>query len=378
MADESEKQSDNSKKFNELFLEFNSIFDAVSDTFILLSSNMDVLWTNSSSTWTSLINEFSVVNRYCYRLFTDHSLDYENNPVSRCFHTGQKETSVVSQDGGVLDIRAFPVMTHGNISHVLLLLSDITEKMAMQAEILQTRHMASLGELAAGVAHEINNPVTGIINYGQILINEYLDGSFEKEIGERIVKEGERIGRIVKTLLSYAHERRKEKRNVSVSAILEESLILIQAQIKKEGIDLRINLQDKLPDVLVNFQQIQQCFINIITNARYALNEKFSGERCNKVIEITTETVDVDGFVFVRITFFDNGVGISSDELPLVTQPFFTTKPYGQGTGLGLNITRKLLSDHGGKLRFESIKGDYTRVFIDLPTVWSQDCKDNQ
>ena len=132
---------------------------------------------------------------------------------------------------------------------MFLLANDITEKTAMQAEAMQAGHMASLGELAAGVAHEINNPITGIINYGQILINECSPGGMEKDIGERIVKEGERIGRIVKTLLSYARDGRDNKRPTRISAILEESIILIQAQIRKESIDLKIELPDDLPEV---------------------------------------------------------------------------------------------------------------------------------
>ena len=119
----------------------------------------------------------------------------------------------MTYNGAVLDIRAFPIREADTVTSALLLVSDITEKMAMQAEAIQAAHLASLGELAAGVAHEINNPITGIINYGQILINECSPESLEKDIGTRIVKEGERVGRIVTTLLSYAqNDRRKEKR----------------------------------------------------------------------------------------------------------------------------------------------------------------------
>jgi signal transduction histidine kinase len=233
--------------------------------------------------------------------------------------------------------------------------------------------MASLGELAAGVAHEINNPITGIINYGQILINECSPESMEKDIGERIVKEGERIGRIVKTLLSYARDGREEKRPTRVPSILEESIILIQAQIRKEGIDLKIDLPDDLPEVDANFQQIQQGFINIINNARYALNEKYPGRHKNKRFEITGEKVTIRDRQYVRMVFYDQGVGISAHELSMLTKPFFSTKPFGKGTGLGLNITQRIITDHGGQLRFESGKGEFTRVIIDLPAIRSGD-----
>jgi len=181
------------------------------------------------------------------------------------------------------------------------------------------------------------------------------------------VKEGERIGRIVKTLLSYARDRREEKRPARVSAILEESIVLIQGQIRKEGIDVKIDLPDDLPEVHANFQEIQQCFINIINNARYALNEKYPEKHGNKRFEITGERVTISDRPYVRIIIYDHGVGISAHELSMLTKPFFSTKPFGKGTGLGLNITQRIITDHGGRLSFESTKGEFTRVIIDLP-----------
>jgi two-component system, NtrC family, sensor kinase len=307
------------------------------------------------------------VGQYCYKLLHDRSVLAEDSPITRCFKTAEKEVAVVTHNGAVLDIRAFPIKEAERVSSVLLLVSDITEKMTMQAEAMQAAHMASLGELAAGVAHEINNPITGVINYGQILINECSSESMEKDIGERIVKEGERVGRIVKTLLSYARDGREDKMPTRVPAILEESIILIQGQIRKEGIDLKIDLPDDLPEVDANFQQIQQCFINIINNARYALNEKYTGKDKNKRLEIIGEQVTISDRLYARIVFYDQGVGISAHELSMLTKPFFSTKPFGKGTGLGLNITQRIITDHGGHLSFESTEGEFTRVIIDLP-----------
>ncbi|MFN2355988.1 MAG: PAS domain S-box protein, partial [Desulfopila sp.] len=227
------------RKFRKLSQEFYALLHAITDSLILFSPEMKVLWTNSET---------------AMRLAS-----------------GQREVAVVTHRGAVLDLRAFPVTEARTVTRVLLMISDITEKMALQAEAMQAGHMASLGELASGVAHEINNPITGIINYGQILINECLAGSVEKDIGERIVKEGDRVGCIVKTLLSYARDGRDEKTPTSIPDIMQESIILTQAQIRKEGIDLQIDLADDLPDINANLQQIQQCFINIINNARYAL-----------------------------------------------------------------------------------------------------------
>ncbi len=364
--------------FRKLSQEFHALLNAISDTLVLLSPDMEILWTNRGNA--QQLNEVlsGVGRQYCHELLQDLSTACEDSPVTRCFNTGEKEVSVVTHNGAVLDIRAFPIKEGDRVSSVLLLASDITEKMALQAEAMQACHLATLGELAAGIAHEISNPITGIINYGQILINECSAERMENDIGKRIVKEGERIGRIVKTLLSYARDDEREgKKTTSVAAILEESIILTQAQIRKEGINLKINLLDDLPEVDVNFQQIQQSFINIISNARYALNEKYPERHKNKLLEVTGEKVIIGDRPYVRIIFNDRGIGISPHELPMLTKAFFSTKPFGKGTGLGLSITDRIITDHGGVLSFESLKGEFTKVIINLPAKVNDECQDS-
>ena len=363
--------------FRKLSQEFHTLLNAISDTLILLSPDLEILWTNRGDG--QQLNEAPSegVKQYCHELLHGVAALPEDSPVTRCFNTGEEEVSVLTHNGSVLDIRAFPIKEGDRVSSVLLLASDITEKMALQAEAMQACHLASLGELAAGIAHEINNPINGIINYGQILINECSATSMENDIGKRIVKEGERIGRIVQTLLSYARgDEQERKTSVYLPAILEESIILTQAQLRKDGIDLKINLLDELPGVDVNSQQIQQSFMNIISNARYALNEKYPKKHRNKLLEITGEKVMISDRPYVRIVFHDQGVGIPSQELPMLKKAFFSTKPFGKGTGLGLSITDKIITDHGGSLSFESLQGEFTKVIIDLPVKVNKECQD--
>jgi PAS domain S-box-containing protein len=359
--------SESERMFKNLSQEFHTLLNAISDTMVLLSPEMEILWTNRG--YDDQLNEAlsEEVIRSCDEFLHDLSVSSADSPVTRCFNTGEKQVSVVTHNGAVLNMSAFPIKEGERIRSILVLVSDITEKMAMQAEAMQAAHLASLGELAAGVAHEINNPITGIINYGQILINECSPESMEKDFGKRIVKEGERIGRIAKTLLLYARDGQEEKKPTRVPAILEESIILIHGQLRKEGIDLKIDLPDDLPEVDANFQQIQQCFINIINNARYALNERYPERHEDKRLEITGERAAISDRPYVRIVIYDQGGGISARELSMLTKPFFSTKPFGKGTGLGLNIAQKIITDHGGQLSFESTKGEFTRVIVDLP-----------
>ncbi len=361
------------KKFKHLSQEFRTLLQAISDTLILLSPEMEVLWINGPTSLEE--DKADQARQYCRKMLHDRGAPPGGNPVARCFESGRKEIAVTSYNGAVLDIKAFPILEDGRVNSVLLLVGDITEKMALQAEAIQTGHLASLGELAAGVAHEINNPITGIINYGQILLNESAPGSVGQDIGARVVKEGERVGRIVKTLLSYAHaDRRKEKRPICLAEVLAESTVLTLAQMRKEGIQLTIDLPDDLPRIEANFQQIQQCCINIINNARYALNEKYPERHPDKRLDITGENVTVNGCAYVRLIFLDQGVGIDADHLPVLIKPFFTTKPFGKGTGLGLNITQRIIANHGGDLRFESVQGEFARVTMELP-VHRRDAK---
>ncbi|GAB6057649.1 PAS domain-containing sensor histidine kinase [Desulfonatronum parangueonense] len=357
------------ERFRRLSQEFHALLNAISDTLILFSPSLEVLWTNREMDSGLERDSSSAVRKYCDRLLSAPSGISLNNPTARCFATNEVEVAVVNFDGAVLDVKAFPVRDAGKINSVLLWVSDITEKMALQAEALQASHLAALGELAAGVAHEINNPITGIINYGQILINECLPGSLEKDIGQRIVKEGERVGRIVKTLLSYTRHGRSDKQPVRIQTVLEESLVLSQAQIRKEGIDLKIHVAENLPFVNAYFQELQQVFINIINNARHALNEKFTTRHAEKRLEISIEKILVKNRQHVRIIFFDLGSGISDHDLPLITKPFFSTKAIGKGTGLGLTISHGIITEHGGVMSFESEKDDFTRVIIDLPAM---------
>ena len=357
----------NERKFRILSKELETLLGAITDTLILFSPNMTVLWSNSEMSGQLHDRELEMTREFCHALIDDSAFLSPANPIKRCFNTGEKEVAIKTFRGAMLDLRVFPIKEAAKVHSVLLLVSDITDKMAMQAESMQAGHMAALGELASGVAHEINNPITGIINYGQILVNECPAESMEKDIGMRIVKEGDRVGRIVKILLSYARDGGDEKKPTCVSTIVEESIVLTKAQIRKEGINFKINLAADLPHIHANLQQMQQSFINIINNARYALNEKYPGQHEEKLLEITGEQITVDSRPYIRLVFFDRGIGIEPKEIPLLTRQFFSNKPFGRGTGLGLHITEKIIKDHGGYLSFDSSKGEYTRVIVDLP-----------
>jgi PAS domain S-box-containing protein len=254
----------------------------------------------------------------------------------------------------------------GKFEGIVCIAQDIT----MQTETLRAGHLASIGELAAGVAHEINNPINSIINFAQILVDEIHKGEAPtQEIPERIIKEGDRVASIVSSLLSFAREDEKEKRVINPRHILDEVLALTETQILKDGINLTVDFPVDLKKILADFRQIEQVFLNIINNARYALNEKYPKAHAKKNFVIHGSEELIDDKLQLEITFIDYGIGIPAEILDKIYNPFFSTKPAGIGTGLGLAISHGIISDHGGKLKIESTYGQYTKVTVLLPVI---------
>jgi len=247
------------------------------------------------------------------------------------------------------------------------LVREINERKQAEAEALRASQLAALGELSAGVAHEINNPINGIINYSQMLLNKCGPESKEYDIARRIIKESDRIANIVGNLLSFARNREDEKLPVDVREIINDSIALTETQLIKDGINLKVNIPPGLPEIAANSQQIQQVFLNIISNARYALNQKYPGIHEDKVLEIFAEEVAIDDHPYIQITFYDQGTGIPAELVDKVILPFFTTKRSNTGTGLGLSISHGIISDHGGNLMIHSVEGEFTEAIIRLP-----------
>ena len=356
-------------RFKRLSQEFHTLLDAIPDSLLLLSPDLKVLWTNRAAASAFEKEASALDGRHCYELWHQSSGPCQDCHVIRCFSTGVPESSRrTTHNKRLLDSRAFPIKGEDNIVlNVIIVVTDITDKTNLEAEAIRAGHLASLGELAAGVAHEINNPINGIINYAQIISNKSQKRSKESDIADRIIKEGNRIAVIVSSLLSFARERKEEKATVRVEKILQDAITLTEVQIRKEGIILKMDLNSGLPEIIANPQQIQQVFLNVISNARYALNKKYPGPHESKTIEISDKEVLFDGSPYVRLIFYDQGTGIPANVIDKVLNPFFSTKPSGDGTGLGLSISHGIIKDHGGMLQIESMETEFTRIIIDLP-----------
>jgi PAS domain S-box-containing protein len=254
---------------------------------------------------------------------------------------------------------------------VIATVRDLTNEKIRKAEALRAGQLAAIGELAAGVAHEINNPINGIINYTQILMDmaeSELDRDPEREeIMGRIIKEGDRIAVIVRNLLNFARQHDEVEQEVRIDAVLKDSISLLSYQIQKAGINIKVNMPADLPTIQGNPQQLRQVFLNLLSNSVYALNLRYQGQNKGKNLEIASSLVSLAGKDFIRTEVIDWGGGIPEDVLDRVFDPLFSTKPSGKGTGLGLSISQGLVREHHGYLRLESVAGEKTTATVDLP-----------
>jgi len=262
----------------------------------------------------------------------------------------------------------------GSIFEVLLLsfaLADRInvmqrEKEDAQAEALRASHLASIGELAAGVAHEINTPVNTIINSADLILENRDRRDTERDV-EVIKKEGRRIATIARSLLFYSRRPDREKVPFAVTELLQGTMDILGARLRREKVTVSVRVLPDIGDVSVHPQQIEQVFLNVLTNAMHALGERHGDTGGVKNVEIAAAGVRIGSRSFVRVTFRDNGVGIPAALLEQVKEPFVTTKK--TGAGLGLSISRRIIDEHGGDIGIDSREGDYTEIRIDLPVA---------
>ena len=232
------------------------------------------------------------------------------------------------------------------------------ELQQLQAQLIQAEKMASIGKLAAGVAHEINNPLAGILLYGSLVLEELPPVAAARENVEKIMKQTTRCKDIVKGLLDFARQAEPKIELHDINKLVEDTLSLIQSQSLFHNIRVNKTLCRHLPYIAVDGAQMQQVFMNIILNAAEAMEEHG---------DLDIETSLIEDGRFVAIRFSDTGCGIPAAILDKIFEPFFTTKSVGHGTGLGLAICYGIVQRHGGTIDVKSEGGGATFI-VKLPT----------
>jgi PAS domain S-box-containing protein len=237
-----------------------------------------------------------------------------------------------------------------------------------QAQLLQAGKMSAIGQLVSGVAHEINNPLSVIIGYGQLLLSRGVSDNLRRPL-ELMVQQADRMAKIVRNLLYFARQRPPERAAVNLNQVIEQTLALRLNQLTLSGVAVECDFEPALPPVTGDAQQLAQVILNLLLNAEQAIAQAGAGG------SITFRTRAVDDGRTVRAIVEDSGPGIPPENLPRVFEPFFTTKEVGSGTGLGLSVSYGIVEEHGGRLFAESEPGR-TVFSLELPAVVTAEAGD--
>jgi PAS domain S-box-containing protein len=288
----------------------------------------------------------------------------KGNNISGLFGT------IVKGDGTrrIIGISTSPMKdAAGKITGVRGITRDITDRMKMEQQLLIASKLASIGELAAGVAHEINNPLTAITGFAQLLMAEDALPAQVKSDLEKIYSQSQRAAKIVQNLLTFSRSYSLEKQVISINDVIMKTLDMRSYEHKVNNIEVITELAHSLPGISADENQIQQVILNIVVNAEQSIISK----RRSGIIKITTTSNDHE----IKVIIADNGPGIPQELLDRIFDPFFTTKDVGSGTGLGLSVCHGIITKHGGKLSAESIEGSGATFIIALPAASEEESK---
>ncbi len=279
-----------------------------------------------------------------------------SDPVARAVAEPSGTSVEIRVGERVLLLTAIPMAEPGS---AVLVFEDQTERRRLQEQLIQSEKMSAIGQLIAGVAHDLNNPLASVVGFSDFLAEAgEIPASLEEPL-QVIRQEAERAATIVKNLLSFARSQEGERLRQPIKPLLESTLVLLRNQLMAHKVEATLEVAPGLPEVEVNANQIKQVFVNLINNACQAI----AGDAPSGRIWIAASKVD-DG---IAVSVTDSGPGIPDDVAARVFEPFFTTKPEGQGTGLGLSICHGIVKEHGGRITLESRPGSGATFTVELP-----------
>jgi two-component system NtrC family sensor kinase len=256
----------------------------------------------------------------------------------------------------VLIASAIPLPEAGD---AVLLFEDQTEKRRLQEQLIQSEKMSAIGQLIAGVAHDLNNPLASVVGFSDFLTEGVDIPPALAEPLHVIRQEAERAATIVKNLLSFARRQAEERRLHTIRPLLESVIALLRNQLMAHKVETTLEVEADIPEIELNANQIKQVFVNLLNNAAQAIATTGRGG----LIRVTVRRW-LDG---VAVTVADDGPGMPPDIATRVFEPFFSTKPEGEGTGLGLSICQGIVKEHGGRISLETTPGRGATFMVQLP-----------
>lgn len=252
--------------------------------------------------------------------------------------------------------------------YILLSFDEITEWKQRQSQVTEASRLVSIGEMAAGIAHEINNPLAAVMGFAQLAMRRDIDDSIRRDL-DKILAESKRASKIIANLQSFARRYKPRQEPVNVIEILQKVLNFREYELQVSNINLYTKFDPRTPLLMGDEHQLDQVFLNIVINAEYMMSITNGGGNLN--IEVGRKNDKV------FISFEDDGPGVEPDVMPKIFDPFFTTKEVGKGTGLGLSICYGIIHEHGGVIKVGGKPGHGATFTIELPAPELEDAADN-
>jgi PAS domain S-box-containing protein len=341
--------------------EWRETFDSISDAVSICSTDCRLLRANKAFADMFHTERGKIVDKYCYEIM--HGL---NEPVSGCPHLETLKTSKPAGAeffephlGMYLELTTSPIFDDkGAITGIVHVARDITEHKRQEEQLMMADRLASIGELAAGTAHELNNPLTSVIGFSRLLMEKDVSDDIREDLGI-ICSEAQRATEVVKQLLQFARRHTPLEQLNQINSVIEHVLRLRAYEQKAHNIEVRRDLAPALPEIMVDYFQMQQVLLNIIINAEQSMVEANEGGT------LTIATRRRNSTVVISVT--DDGLGISQEHLGQIFNPFFTTKKAGKGTGLGLSICQRIVAEHSGQIYARSRPGEGATFHVELP-----------
>jgi two-component system NtrC family sensor kinase len=342
---------------------YRNLVESASDAIVTLDANGRFTTVNHAAEIISGYRREELVGQWFAPMLSDDELPKALAHFQKALagETGLFETQFYRKDGEGRTI-SVTYSTPQRDEEVLCLIRDVTDQKMLQEQLIQSEKMSAIGQLVSGVAHELNNPLAGISAFAQLLLAEKRFPPDQRTAAETIYSEARRASRIVQNLLTFARQHKAEKGPASINQVLDDTLELRGYELRVRGIDVRREYDEALPDTMGDGHQLQQVFLNLITNAEQAM-ERAEG-RHHRLTVRTRNAGDI-----IRIEVEDTGGGIPPNLLERIFNPFFTTKPTGHGTGLGLSISLGIVREHEGRIWAENTSQGGARFIVELPVI---------
>jgi len=342
-------------------------FDAITAPVQIVSSDYEIVRANLALAAVAGREITSVVGGRCYEVFAGRSDPCEGCPLKATLERDARERSTLKNKIGRLEFEAsaYPLSSGGRPGSAVIYYRDVTEERRLQREVIQQEKMAAIGMLAGGVAHEINNPIGGILAFTQLMKRDAEGNKALMEDLEEIEKAAVRCKKIVSDLLDFSRVSKEgDRTEVDINVLLEKVFPFIQREMRSYNVELSFKGDPNLPPVLGHADKLQQVFINLMTNACHAMSK-------GGTLVVQTKRVEGDQAVMVRVR--DTGPGIPRDLCERIFDPFFTTKEPGKGTGLGLSISYRIVKEHGGEITCETPEEGGAEFVVCLPAAGTCD-----